>query len=86
MPLADWSVWQLDRFTVGWIVWLLFFIVWESWALANGYRGTLTAHLRPVFLSWPLSWWLAFGAWLWIGVHLLAPAAERALLDLMRGN
>jgi len=83
---VDWSVWQLDRFTVGWIVWLLFFIVWESWALSQGYRGTLTAHLRPVFLAWPLSWWLAFGAWLWIGVHMLAPAIERGLLDLARGG
>ena len=85
MPV-DWTVWQLDRFTVGWAAWLLFFAVWESWALATGYSGTLTAHLRPVFLAWPVTWWIAFGVWLWIGVHLLAPGVERALLDLARGG
>jgi len=31
-----------------------------------------------------VTWWMGVGLWLWVGVHLLAPAWESPLLDLMR--
>lgn len=85
MKLWSWGAWQLDPITWGWIGWLAFAAGLETVAL-RWYPGQeLTAHLRPVFLAYPVTWWLAFGAWLWIGVHLLAPAVERGLLNLVRG-
>lgn len=76
-----WRVWQLDHQTVGWICWILFFVGWETYTLVSRSGQELTAHLRPLWLTHSLAWWLAVGAWLWIGVHLLAPSAEEALLD-----
>lgn len=81
----NWSVWQLDVWTTGWLVWLAFFIVWETLTLRAGTGQELTQHLRPLFLSVPVVWWLFFGLWLWVGVHFLAPAIEEALLRAVRG-
>ena len=83
---VDWSVWQLDVWTKGWIAWILFFIVWETLTLRAGTGQELTQHLRPIFLSVPVVWWIAVGLWLWAGVHLLAPALESALLRIVRGG
>jgi len=77
-----WRAWQLDVGTWAVIVWLGWFTVWEAWALARGsYLDTFTAHLRPVFLTAPVTWWIALGLWGWIGVHMLAPDLERWLID-----
>lgn len=81
----DWSVWQLDVWTKGWLAWILFFIVWETLSLRAGTGQELTQHLRPIFLSVPVVWWLAFGLWLWVGVHFLAPAIESSILRIARG-
>jgi hypothetical protein len=81
----NWSVWELDGWTTGWLVWILFFVVWETLSLRAGTGQELTQHLRPVFLSAPVVWWVFFGLWLWIGVHLLAPAIEDGLLRIVRG-
>lgn len=75
-----WVAWRLDAFTWLWIAWLAWFVLLESAAVATGYRGTLTAHLRPLLLEHPLAWWLGVGAWCWAGVHLFAPSLERWLL------
>ncbi len=80
---VSWDAWRLDVYTWCWIVWLLAFVVLETWSLRSG--NELTAHLRPLFLSVPVVWWMAFGLWGWIGIHLLAPAWERALLQMVRG-
>ena len=85
MPV-DWSVWQLDVWTKGWIAWLAFFIVWETLSLRAGTGQELTQHLRPIFLSVPVVWWVAFGLWLWVGVHLLAPSIEASIMRIVRGG
>jgi hypothetical protein len=84
MP-ASWSAWKLDPLTWAWIVWVLAFVVLETVALWKFRGDELTAHLRPLFLSTPITWYLAFGLWLWLGVHFLAPRIERELLLLLRG-
>lgn len=72
----SWDVWGMDMFTTGWVVWILFFAVWETWALIVGTNQELTEHLRPVFLSSPPTWFLAFGLWLWLGFHFLVEAGH----------
>lgn len=67
----SWGVWELDAFTIGWIAWILFFVIWETITLIDGSNQELTEHLRPVFLSTPPTWFLAFGLWLWLGWHFL---------------
>lgn len=81
-----WSAWRLDFFTWAWIVWIAAFVVLETWTLLQGRGQELTAHLRPLFLEHPLTWWLAFGLWVWLGFHFLAPAWESRLLDMLRGG
>lgn len=81
-----WSVWRPDWVTLGWIVWLVFFFVWETITILRGQQEALTHHLRPLFLEHPLTWWLGLGVWLWLGVHFLAPALEVALLEMVRGD
>lgn len=67
----NWTAWNLDVFTWGWIVWMLFFVVWETAGIIVGPENTLTWHLRPLFVNQPLTWFMAFGLWLWIGFHFL---------------
>jgi hypothetical protein len=84
--MGVWSAWHFDHLTWGWIVWIAFFAVWETYSLVLHPGQELTAHLRPLFLEHPLTWWLALGTWLWLGFHFLAPAAETGLLDLVRSR
>ena len=86
MDSGAWDAWRLMPLTWAWIAWIVAFIVLETYALMEGRGQELTAHLRPVFLEHPLTWWLAAGAWVWLGLHFLAPAWERTLLDIMRGG
>ena len=80
-----WTVWQFDSlFTRAWTVWALAFLILETAAVTLGYRYTLTAHLRPLFLTWPILWFIGLGVWLWLGVHFLAPAFEGWLIDVVR--
>jgi hypothetical protein len=72
----DWSTWKLDWGTIGWIFWIVFFVVWETLTLLAKDNQELTEHLRPVFLFAPVTWFMALGAWLWLGIHLLWPALE----------
>lgn len=81
-----WSAWDWNGWTWAWVLWIAAFVVLETATLVQGRGQELTAHLRPVFLEHPLTWWLAFGAWLWLGLHFLAPAAERWLLTVVRGG
>ena len=77
-----WRAWGLDAPTWGWIGWLAAFIALETWAITSEQPiHTLTSHLRPLFLSAPITWWIALGLWGWIGVHMLAPDLERWLID-----
>lgn len=75
-----WRAWQLDGFTWAWLGWIAAFVIIETGAVRAGYRGTLTAHLRPLFLSVPWTWWAGIGLWLALGVHVFAPALERWLI------
>jgi hypothetical protein len=73
----DWSAWQMDWMTIWIAFWMVQFAVIE--ALGARSDNMVTDHLRPIFHSAPLSWWLALGVWLWLGPHMLWPAAEEAL-------
>lgn len=84
MGEVSWAAWRPDWETWAWTVWLAVFVVLESYTLLAGERQELTAHVRPVFLSHPLTWWLAFGAWVWLGLHFLAPRLEYMLLRWLR--
>ena len=78
-----WSAWKLDPATWAWIVWIVVFVIIEAWAVVSAQpQHTLTHHLRPLFTRHPLTWWLAFGFWAWLGLHFLAPRLEHRLLAL----
>lgn len=70
--MTGWEAWTWDWPTALWAQWIVQFAMLETWALL--YAPTLhplTAHLRPIFQADPLTWFLALGAWLWIGFHFL---------------
>lgn len=75
--------WDWDHMTVGWVVFMVYFFVWEAYTGLAHQREMLTDHLRPIFHAAPITWWLSFGLWLWLGVHFLAPSWERGILDLL---
>jgi hypothetical protein len=75
----SWQSWQLDHLTWGWILWGGFFFVWETYALVWHPGQELTAHLRPLFVTHPLTWFLAAGLWLWLGFHFLLEPFHRWL-------
>jgi hypothetical protein len=81
---SRWDVWKLDPPTWAWIGWLVAFVVIEAWTLAARNGQELTAHLRAIFLAFPLAWFLAIALWLWVGLHLLAPRWEWTLLRVVR--
>lgn len=76
MSFLDWTPWDWDIWTAGWTVWAVFFFVWEVASRWFGGKEMLTDHLRPVFLSAPVVWFIFLGIWLWLGIHLLAPTLE----------
>jgi hypothetical protein len=78
---VTWSAWKLDPLTWGWICWICWFIAWETLALWRYPGQELTAHLRPLFGEHPLAWWIGVGAWMWLGIHFLAPQLEARMLD-----
>lgn len=80
-----WSAWGWDGFTAAWVVWLVAFFVIEIAALWMRPGQELTAHLRPLFLTHPLAWFVTFGLWLWLGFHFLAPSLEKRILELVTG-
>lgn len=83
MRLWSWGSWDFDLFTIGWALWLLFFIGWETAALIQGTKEELTAHLRPIFLSQPLTWFLALGLWMWLGYHFLLEAGTPFIREII---
>ncbi len=76
-----WASWDLDWQTGGWIVFLLYFPVWEA-ITGFSVQEQLTHHLRPLFLSIPVLWFVGFGLWLWLGIHMFAPTVEEWLMDV----
>lgn len=73
----DWSAWKIDLMTIAIILWILAFFLIEVAGARN--NNMVTDHLRPIFHAAPITWWMAFGVWLWLGPHMLWPAAEEAL-------
>lgn len=73
----DWSSWELDWLTVWILVWMIQFALIEWFGARN--HNMVTDHLRPIFHAAPITWWVALGVWLWLGPHMLWPAAEEAL-------
>lgn len=78
-----WKSWDWDYTTVGWIIFIIYFVAWEAYTGIRYEGEMLTDHLRPIFHAAPITWWLTFGLWLWLGVHFLAPSWERGLLDIV---
>jgi hypothetical protein len=81
MSFRDWTVWQLDWPTVWVYAMGLQFFAYEYLTSyvspIESWRGQMvTDHLRPLFGAAPLTLYVAFGVWLWLGPHLLAPALE----------
>jgi len=84
MGRDPWGAWDLDWLTILWVFWWAQFVVYE-WVSLRWYPGQeLTAHVRPMFLEHPLTYFLAVGGWVWFGLHFLAPRLERAVLELVR--
>ncbi len=80
----SWKAWQLDPPTLAVWVWIVWFAVWETVALARSdYYATFTAHLRPLFVELPLTWWIGIGLYGWLGVHIFVPALERWILEVI---
>jgi hypothetical protein len=79
-----WEVWRLDVATWSWIAWFAAFVVLETWTLASRSGQELSAHLRVLFTSIPVVWFVCLSLWVWAGVHLLFPRWERALLEVVR--
>jgi hypothetical protein len=50
---------------------MVFFFAWETYSLSMHPGQELTAHLRPMFQSNDLSWFIAAGLWVWLGWHFL---------------
>jgi predicted signal transduction protein with EAL and GGDEF domain len=67
----SWDSWALDRTTILWIIWMVYFVVLETVTLLQGDKQELTAHLRPVFQSMDLVYFVGIGTWLWVGKHFL---------------
>ena len=72
----NWDAWRLDIFTWGWIVWMVFFVVWETFGIITGVNNTLTYHLRPLFRYASLLWFLGVGLWVWMGFHFFLEAGN----------
>lgn len=66
-----WDSWKLDAFTWGWIIWIAYFAIWETYTLVWHRGEELTAHLRPVFQTYDIVYFLVVGLYLWIGFHFL---------------
>ncbi len=81
----DWTAWAMDHFTVGWIVWMIFFFVWEFYGIAAGAENTLTWHLRPLFHAAPPTWYIGVAVWLWLGPHFFWPGLEERIARLVGG-
>lgn len=81
----SWQAWKLDGWTWAWIFWMVWFVGVETAALITGSKNELTEHLRPIFLSQPVVWFIAVGLWVWLGVHLLAPPLEAWLARMVGG-
>ena len=81
---SAWTAWQESTWlTWAWVGWIAAFIVLETVALVQEPKWTLTWHLRPLFTEHALTWFLALGLWLWLGLHFLLPAWEDRLLELL---
>lgn len=65
---------------------MAFFFIWEALSRIYGGQEMLTDHLRPIFHAAPVTWYLAFGLWLWVGPHFLFPAFERSFAVWVGGG
>lgn len=84
MSLFSWNTWDIDHETVGWIIFIIYFAVWEAYTASRPGQEMLTDHLRPVFHAAPVTWFIVFGLWLWLGIHFLSPALEQWLSQVVK--
>lgn len=71
MSRMNWESWNLDLFTWGWIIWIVYFAVLETVGIAMNKQHSLTDHLQPLFAMDPITWFIGMGIWLWLGYHFL---------------
>lgn len=71
-----WRTWDWDITTILWALWFAYFIALETLTLLTGSNEELTEHLRPVFLSAPITWFIGVGIWLWLGFHFFLEAGH----------
>ena len=62
---------------------MLAFFVGEMLSRMYGGNEMATDHLRPLFHAAPVTWWIAFGIWIWLGFHFLWPAGEAWLFRVV---
>jgi hypothetical protein len=56
--------------TIGWVVILTAFVVWEAVGLMVGRGWPTLSHITREVTRSPVGRWVLFGAWLWLGWHL----------------
>lgn len=81
--MTGWHAWDWDLVTIQWVVLGLWFLALETYTLVWRPGQEATAHIRPLFLEHPLTWFLALGLWLWLGIHFLVPVAEAWLREVV---
>ncbi len=79
----NWSAWDFDWLTIWIVLWIVQFALIEWFGAGKG--EMVTDHLRPIFHAAPLTWWIAFGVWMWLGPHMLWPSAESHIAKVMGG-
>lgn len=81
MSFRDWAVWRFDLPTLWVYFWMFQFVAIEyltsQVSPVEDWQGQMvTDHWRVVLGSAPLLWFVGFGVWVWLGIHLLAPTLE----------
>jgi hypothetical protein len=84
----DWTAWAWDGPTIFWVAWIAVFFVGEYFTsgvspIPSWRDNMLTDHLRPVFLSAPITWFITLGLVVWLIFHFLIPSLEEGILRMV---
>jgi len=70
MPWSD-----LDKFTWAWIIWIAWFLFWETWSLierAPGNKETFSDHIWALRNSGgSFAWFMVAALVLWLAYHFI---------------
>jgi hypothetical protein len=68
------------KFTIAWIVWLLWFVYWEVRALRRKTLGdTLSEHAWKTLKLTPVLWFTLLGGFIWLGIHFFLRTLPRRI-------